>query len=60
MRGVNVWSELVEELYAKARECANKLKNQDHNTIAYQNALSQLRFAAHLAIVLQLHDRIDF
>jgi len=29
------------------------------NVIAYQSATLQLRFAAHLAIVLQLHDRVD-
>ena len=53
----------MEDLYVKAQEAAEKLKDpamlMGQNVITYQSAVLQLRFSAHLAIVLQLHDRVD-
>ena len=46
-QGVSIWNQLLDELYAAAMDKTS------------QNSCQQLRFCAHMAIMLMLHNRID-
>ena len=59
--GVNVWCDLVDELHRSSLQASQVLKDPKtaSDSVPYLIAQFKVRFSAHLAILLMLHDRIE-